>query len=279
MFSLYDTLFNLYTQIASIAYGYATQFLKFLIFGIEALFSNKAVLQYQSFVAVFADFLFLCGVGFAIANWAISVNEGTSESIMTTFKNCIIGLVATLGFVIIPVNLLRFTAECCQLIIADMSLDAITNQITDVISSDITVVGVLIYPLFTIITLVCLIKIFLSNIKRGGTLLILLTICPIHIFSIPRGHTEGFYSWCKQVLALCLTTFVQNFLVSLSFLIIATSSEISIINVVMSLGVCLASMEAPRFMDRLGLDTSLSVNLSSGVSAINTASAMIDKFV
>ena len=255
--SLYDSIFDLYSKLSTLAYGYATQFLNYLVFGLQGLFSNPVVITYQSFLTIFSYALFICGIGFSVASWAISVNEGTGESIMVTFKNIFIGLFATLGFVTIPVNLLRFTAQCCELVITDLSTEVVSQRINNVIETDTTILGVVIFPLFTLATFYCCLRIFLSNIKRGGSLIILLTICPIHIFSIPRGHLEPFYSWCKQILALCLTTFVQNFLVSLSFLIIGSSKEVTVINIITSLGVSLASLEAPKFMDRLGMDTSI----------------------
>ena len=30
------------------------------------------------------------------------------------------------------------------------------------------------------------------------------------MFSIPRGYTDGFANWCKQVAATCLTAFLQT---------------------------------------------------------------------
>lgn len=29
------------------------------------------------------------------------------------------------------------------------------------------------------------------------------------MFSVPRGYIDGFTGWCKQVIGLCLTTFLQ----------------------------------------------------------------------
>lgn len=275
MFSLYDLLFNLYIEIATVAFGYASQFLEFLVFGLEGLFKNHNVLVYETFLTVLAEALLVCGIGFAVSNWAISFNEGNTENIFSTIKNCFLGLFTSLGFIVIPVNLLRFTAECCQLLIQGMALDTISDQLNDKINSDTTVLGIIIFPLFSIIVLICMIKIFLSNIKRGGVLLILISICPLHIFSIPRGHTDGLFSWCKQVLALCLTTFVQNFLVALGFLILASTTELSLINVVMAMGVILASTEAPRFMERFGMETSLNINLTGPMYAMRQAASLV----
>lgn len=278
MFSLYDLLFNTFVEFATVAYGWASTFLGFLIFGVETLFTNPNVLWYETFLSVFAEILLVVGTGFAFGNWAISATEGNPENIMNTFKNMFLGLFATLGFIVIPVNLLRFTCECCQLLIQDMSLETIESQINETISTDTTIWGVLILPMFCIIILVCMIKVFLSNIKRGGTLLVLLTVCPLHIFNIPRGYTDGFFSWCKQVLALSLTTFVQNFLVSLSFLIISSEQELGTTSVIMSLGVTLAAMEAPRILQQFGLDTTVRTNVSQALYAVNSTTSLVRNF-
>lgn len=56
----------------------------------------------------------------------------------------------------------------------------------------------------------CVIKIFFANIKRGGILLIQISVGSLYMFSVPRGYTDGFYQWCKQTIAICLTAFMQK---------------------------------------------------------------------
>ena len=53
------------------------------------------------------------------------------------------------------------------------------------------------------------IKVFFSNLKRGGILLIQIAVGSLYMFSIPRGYTDGFTQWCKQVIGLCLSAFLQ----------------------------------------------------------------------
>ena len=49
------------------------------------------------------------------------------------------------------------------------------------------------------------IKVFFSNLKRGGILLIQIAVGSLYMFSVPRGYGDGFVQWCKQVIGLCLT--------------------------------------------------------------------------
>ena len=53
------------------------------------------------------------------------------------------------------------------------------------------------------------IKVFFAKLKRGGNLLIQISVGSLYLFSVPRGYTDGFISWCKQVVGLCLTAFLQ----------------------------------------------------------------------
>ena len=40
----------------------------------------------------------------------------------------------------------------------------------------------------------------------------------LYLFSVPRGYTDGFYQWCKQVAAICLTAFMQTTLLFLGMM-------------------------------------------------------------
>ena len=64
----------------------------------------------------------------------------------------------------------------------------------------------------------CVIKVFFANIKRGGILLVQIAVGSLYLFSVPRGYTDGFYQWCKQVAAICLTAFLQSTLLFLGMM-------------------------------------------------------------
>ena len=64
--------------------------------------------------------------------------------------------------------------------------------------------------LFCIIMMAyAVIKVFFANLKRGGILLIQIAVGSLYMFSVPRGYTDGFVQWCKQIIGLCLTAFLQ----------------------------------------------------------------------
>ena len=84
------------------------------------------------------------------------------------------------------------------------------------------------------------------------------------MFSLPRGYTEGFTGWCKQIIALCFTTFMQTTLLLLGLLTIPDHPLIGF-------GVMLAANEVPRIAQQFGLDTSMRVNMMSAVHTTTTA--------
>lgn len=59
----------------------------------------------------------------------------------------------------------------------------------------------------------CVIKIFFANIKRGGILLIQMVVGSLYMFSVPRGYTDGFNQWMKQIAALVLQPLCRRLVV------------------------------------------------------------------
>ena len=106
--------------------------------------------------------------------------------------------------------------------------------------------------------------IFFQNIKRGGILLVQISVGSLYMFSVPRGYTDGFNQWMKQVAALCLTAFMQTTLLYLGLLTFQT-------DLLMGLGIMLAANEVPRIAQQFGLDSSVKINMMSVVHASTTA--------
>ena len=108
------------------------------------------------------------------------------------------------------------------------------------------------------------IKVFFANIKRGGIILVQIAVGSLYLFSVPRGYTDGFYQWCKQVAAICLTAFMQT---TLLFLGMMTFQN----NMLLGIGIMLAAGEVPRVAQQFGLDSSVKVNMSSVIYSTNSA--------
>lgn len=154
--------------------------------------------------------------------------------------------------------------RCLQ---ADQSID-LAGQSTSVLQGSFAVATQVNFNLFNILALIafayCVVKIFFQNIKRGGILLVQMAVGALYMFSVPRGYSDGFNQWCKQVAAICLTAFMQT---SLLFLGLLTFPG----NMLLGLGVMLAANEVPRIAQQFGLDSSVRVNMMSVVHATTTA--------
>ena len=117
----------------------------------------------------------------------------------------------------------------------------------------------------------CIVKIFFQNIKRGGILLCQIAVGSLYMFSVPRGYSDGFVQWMKQVIALCLTAFMQTTLFYLGLLTFMN-------DMILGLGIMLAASEVPRIAQQFGLDSSVKVNVTSVVHTTSTAINMARSF-
>lgn len=108
------------------------------------------------------------------------------------------------------------------------------------------------------------IKVFFDNLKRGGILLIQIAVGSLYMFSIPRGYSDDFFDWCKQIIALCLTTFLQATILIAGLLVFREHA-------LMGLGLMLSAGEIPRIAGNFGLDTSTKASLTGAMSAARTA--------
>ena len=75
------------------------------------------------------------------------------------------------------------------------------------------------------------------------------------MFSVPRGYIDGFVSWCKQVIGLCLTAFLQATILTAGLMVVKD-------NALLGLGLMLSARD-PRIAGAFGLDTSTRGNLMS----------------
>ena len=122
--------------------------------------------------------------------------------------------------------------------------------------------------LFCIILMAyAVVKVFFANLKRGGILLIQIAVGSLYMFSVPRGYTDGFIQWMKQVIGLCLTAFLQATILVAGLLAFKDHA-------LLGLGLMLSAGEVPRIAGAFGLDTSTRANIQSVVytaqSVVNT---------
>ena len=130
--------------------------------------------------------------------------------------------------------------------------------------------GVITSPIMVIFCIILMayavIKVFFANLKRGGILLIQIAVGSLYMFSIPRGYTDGFIQWIKQVIGLCLTAFLQSTILVAGLLVFKDHA-------LLGLGLMLSAGEVPRIAGTFGLDTTTRANI---MSAVYTAQAAVN---
>ena len=84
------------------------------------------------------------------------------------------------------------------------------------------------------------------------------------MFSIVRGYTDGFIQWCKQIIGICLTAFLQA-------VILIAGLGVMKENCLLGIGLILVASEIPRIAGQFGLDTSMKANIMSTVYAAKSA--------
>ena len=89
---------------------------------------------------------------------------------------------------------------------------------------------------------------------------------------IDRGYTDGFTQWCKQVIGLCLTAFLQATILVAGLMVFSDKA-------LLGLGLMLAAGEVPRIAGAFGLDTTTRANIMSAVytaqAAVNTTRTIV----
>ena len=103
------------------------------------------------------------------------------------------------------------------------------------------------------------------TLQRGGILLIQIAVGSLYMFSVPRGYTDGFIQWCKQIIGLCLTAFLQSTILIAGLMVFKD-------NALLGLGLMLSAGEIPRIAGAFGLDTTTRANI---MSAVYTAQAAV----
>lgn len=218
--------------------------------------------------------LFVAGLVVAIFDVAIEYQHGRAD-IRSASINILKGFFACSLIGVVPVELYKFCISLQNTFSRDLSALFASGQSanlsgtsTSVLEGSFAISANLSINLLNLLVMIafayCVIKIFFQNIKRGGILLVQMAVGSLYMFSVPRGYTDGFVQWIKQVIAICLTAFMQTTLLFLGLLTFPDS-------MLLGLGIMLAANEVPRIAQQFGLDSSVKVNMMSVVHATTTA--------
>ena len=180
----------------------------------------------QSVVTFFSQLGWaLFGVSVVVCCFEFGLDYSTGRgNIQQTALNILKGFLAVSLFSTVPVRLYelsvdlqgQFTAEITGLgtSIAEVGKNIIEDFAAVTSLSDMTgapdfMMSMLTSPIMLLFCVIAMgyavIKVFFANLKRGGILLIQIAVGSLYMFSVPRGYTDGFIQWMKQVIGLCLT--------------------------------------------------------------------------
>ena len=247
----------------------------------------------QSIVLFFSYLAWaLYGTGLVVACFECGIEYSSGRgNIRETALNAIKGFMAVSLFTVVPVRLYELSVTLQGQLTAGItgygaSIGDVASDIMQEFSAveSLTVLasgpflgfgsitsGFMI--LFCIILMAyAIIKVFFANLKRGGILLIQIAVGSLYMFSVPRGYTDGFIQWCKQIIGLCLTAFLQATILIAGLMVFKDHA-------LLGLGLMLSAGEIPRIAGTFGLDTTTRANIMSAVytaqAAVNTTRTIV----
>ena len=218
----------------------------------------------QVFVGLFGSLawmLFVCGLVVAVFDTAVAYESGQAN-IKNTCINVLKGFMAASLVTVVPQRLYSFCVNMQGTFATELLGNFISGTSDTMADTGLAVIFALasdisLFSLFFMILFgYCTVKVVFANIKRGGIMLCQIAVGSLYMFGVPRGYTDGFYSWCKQVIATCLTAFLQTTILYLGLL---TYTQ----HALLAVGICLSATEVPRIAQMYGLDTSVRVNMMS----------------
>ena len=247
----------------------------------------------QSIVLFFSHLAWaLYGTGLVVACFECGIQASSGKAnVKETFLNAIKGFMAVNLFNIVPVRLYELAISLQGQLTREITgygqpIGEVANEILENFSSVETVAELvdsgysgfgMISSAFMVIFCIILmayavIKVFFANLKRGGILLIQIAVGSLYMFSVPRGYIDGFTQWCKQIVGLCLTAFLQATILVAGLMVFRERA-------LLGLGLMLSAGEIPRVAGAFGLDTSTRANLMSAVytaqAAVNTTRTVV----
>ncbi len=214
--------------------------------------------------------LFVTGIIVALFEFAIESRNGRGD-VRALSLNIIKGFIAVNLFTIVPVKLYALAVTMQAGMSGDMTGLISTGKDSLILDAlqIITGMGGSSDPLLSILIVIMIgcavVKVFFAGLKRGGILLIQIAVGSMYMFSVPRGFTDGFIMWIKQVIANCLTTFLQSTMLVCGLILFKE-------HWLLGLGVMLSSGEIPRIAGMFGLETSVRPNIAG---AVNTAQSAV----
>ncbi len=255
------------------------------------LFEMSWVQSIVLFFVYLAWALYVIGLVVSVFECAIEYQSGRG-SVKDAALNALKGFLAVGLFSTVPVELYKLSISLQSSLTAGITgfgsgIDILASNIISDLSAAGSLesagsagvfggIGTVTSPIMMLFILIlmgyAIIKVFFANLKRGGILLIQISVGSLYMFSVPRGYLDGFVSWCKQIIGLCLTAFLQATILTAGLMVVKNHA-------LLGLGLMLSAGEIPRIAGAFGLDTSTKANLMSAVytaqSAVNMTRTVV----
>ena len=233
----------------------------------------------------------LYGTGLVVSVFECGIEYSSGRgTIKETSLNAIKGFLAVSLFTTVPVRLYELSVSLQSSFtagltgygsgsIGEVATEALQNfnaieSLTE--ASSLSGFGAITSPIMILFCIILMayavIKVFFANLKRGGILLIQIAVGSLYMFSVPRGYTDGFVQWCKQIVGLCLTAFLQATILIAGLMVFKDRA-------LLGLGLMLSAGEIPRIAGAFGMDTTTRANIMSAVytaqAAVNTTKTVV----
>ena len=233
----------------------------------------------------------LYGTGLVVSVFECGIEYSSGRgNIKETSLNAIKGFLAVSLFTTVPVRLYELSVSLQSSFtagltgygsgsIGEVATEALQNfnaieSLTE--ASSLSGFGAITSPIMILFCIILMayavIKVFFANLKRGGILLIQIAVGSLYMFSVPRGYTDGFGQWCKQIVGLCLTAFLQATILIAGLMVFKDRA-------LLGLGLMLSAGEIPRIAGAFGMDTTTRANIMSAVytaqAAVNTTKTVV----
>jgi hypothetical protein len=182
------------------------------------LFEMSWVQSIVLFFVYLAWVLYVTGLVVSVFECAIEYQSGRG-SVKDSALNALKGFLAVGLFSTVPVELYKLSISLQSSLTAGITgfgsgIDTLASNIISDLSAAGSLesagsagvfggIGTVTSPIMMLFILIlmgyAIIKVFFANLKRGGILLIQISVGSLYMFSVPRGYLDGFVSWCKQI--------------------------------------------------------------------------------
>ena len=233
----------------------------------------------------------LYGTGLVVSVFECGIEYSSGRgNIKETSLNAIKGFLAVSLFTTVPVRLYELSVSLQSSFTAGLtgygsgSIGEVATEALQTFNaiesltkaSSLSGFGAITSPIMILFCIILMayavIKVFFANLKRGGILLIQIAVGSLYMFSVPRGYTDGFVQWCKQIVGLCLTAFLQATILIAGLMVFKDRA-------LLGLGLMLSAGEIPRIAGAFGMDTTTRANIMSAVytaqAAVNTTKTVV----